>query len=79
MTEIPRTVTARQFIKALHKDGFALRTTRGSHRIYRHPDGRRVILAFHHLGDTFPLGTFKAMIGDAGWREADLRRLGLVK
>jgi len=77
MTVTPRGITARQLIKALHEDGFELKRTRGSHRIYRHPDGRRLVVAYHRLGDTFPIGTLKAMIRDAGWIEDDLRRLGL--
>lgn len=77
MTELPRGITARQLIKALHEDGFVLRRTRGSHRIYRHPDGRRVVVAYHRLSDTFPIGTLKAMISDIGWTEGDLRRFGL--
>lgn len=79
MTEAPRGATARRLVKALHEDGFALSRTRGSHRLYRHPDGRRVVLAFHRMSDTFPIGTLKAMIADAGWTDADLRRLGLIK
>ena len=79
MSATPRGTSARQFIQALHADGFILaRTPRGSHRIYRHPDGRRVVLAYHHLGDTFPIGTLRAMIADAEWHEDDLRRLGLI-
>jgi hypothetical protein len=35
-------------------------------------------VAAHHLGDTFPLGTLKAILTDAGWSEDDLRRLGLL-
>jgi mRNA interferase HicA len=77
MTVTPRGITARQLIKALHEDGFELKRTRGSHRIYRHLDGRRMVVAYHRLGDTFPMGTLKAMIRDAGWTEDDLRRLGL--
>ena len=77
MTEIPRGITARDLIRALHKDGFALKRTRGSHRIYGHADGRRVVVAFHRMNDTFPIGTLRAMIADAGWTEDDLRRLGL--
>lgn len=77
MTVTPRGTTARQLIKALHEDGFELKRTRGSHRIYRHPDGRRIVVAYHRLGDTFPIGMLKAMIRDAGWIEDDLRRLGL--
>jgi len=78
MTETPRGLTARLFIKPLHQDGFSLTRTRGSHRVYRHQDGRRIVVAFHRLGDSFPLGTLKAMITDAGWTESDLRRLGLL-
>ncbi len=79
MTEVPRGITTRQFIRALHDDGFVLRRTRGSHRIYRHADGRRVVVAYHRLSETFPLGTLKAMIAAAGWTDADLRRLGLFR
>ena len=79
MTRLPRGITARQLVKALQADGFVLQRTRGSHRIYRHPDGRRVVVAYHALGDTFPVGTLQAMISDAGWQEDDLRRLELLR
>jgi predicted RNA binding protein YcfA (HicA-like mRNA interferase family) len=78
MSTAPRGITARQFIQALHEDGFALSRTRGSHRIYRSPQGRRVVVAFHRLSEGFPLRTLRAMIADAGWAEDDLRRLGLL-
>ena len=79
MAEAPRGVTARRLIGALHADGFALVRARGSHHIYRHSDGRRVVVAYHRLGDGFPIGTLKAMIEDAGWTEQDLVRLGLIR
>jgi predicted RNA binding protein YcfA (HicA-like mRNA interferase family) len=78
MTRLPRGITARQLVKALQADGFVLQRTRGSHRIFRHPDGRRVIVAFHGFSDTFPIGTLRAMISDAGWQDADLLRLELL-
>ena len=78
MTTVPRGVTASQFIHALHTDGFTLKRTRGSHRIYRHADGRRVVVAYHRLNDTFPVGTLSAMIADAGWDSERLRQLGLL-
>ena len=78
MAGVPRGVTGRQLIGALHTDGFLLVRSRGSHHIYRHPDRRRVLVAYHRLGDTFPIGTLKAMIEDAGWTDEDLVRLGLV-
>jgi predicted RNA binding protein YcfA (HicA-like mRNA interferase family) len=79
MTRTPRGVTARQFVRALEADGFALQRVRGSHRIFRHADGRRVVVAYHAAGETFPVGTLRAMIADAGWQDDDLRRLGLVE
>lgn len=75
---VPKGVTARQFIAALHQDGFELARTRGSHRIYRHPDGRRVIVAYHRRSEGFPRGTLAGMIADVGWTDDDLRRLGLL-
>ena len=78
VTTVPRGITARRFIQALHDDGFTLKRTRGSHRIYRHPDGRRVVVAYHRLGDTFPVGMLRALLADAGWDDDRLRQLGLL-
>jgi predicted RNA binding protein YcfA (HicA-like mRNA interferase family) len=78
MTSVPRGLQARRFVRALEAGGFALQRVRGSHRIYRHADGRRVVVAYHSLSDTFPIGTLRAMIEDAGWQDEDLRRLGLL-
>jgi predicted RNA binding protein YcfA (HicA-like mRNA interferase family) len=75
-----RSLTARQLLTALLADGFQLQRQRGSHRHYRHTDGRRVTLSFHHSGDTFRLGTLKSIIElQARWIEADLRRLRLLE
>ena len=79
MTRLPRGITARQLAKTLQADGFVLQRTRGSHRIYRHSDDCRVVVAYHVLGDSFSIGTLQAMISDAGWQEDDLRRLELLR
>jgi predicted RNA binding protein YcfA (HicA-like mRNA interferase family) len=79
MTELRRGITARELIRALQQDEFQLARIRGSHRIYRHDDGRRVVVAYHTLGDTFPIGTLKGMIADIGWSDDDLKRLGLAR
>ncbi len=79
MTRAPRGLPVRRFIRALEADGFALQRVRGSHRIYRHADGRRVVVAYHALSDTFPIGTLRAMIAEVGWRDDDLQRLGLAE
>lgn len=79
MTRAPRGLLARHFIRALEADGFVLQRVRGSHRINRHAGGRRVVVAYHALSDTFPIGTLRAVIADAGWQDDDLRRLGLLE
>jgi predicted RNA binding protein YcfA (HicA-like mRNA interferase family) len=78
MTRTPRGISARRLVRALEADGFILQRVRGSHRIYRRADGRRVVVAFHALGDTFPMGTLRGMLDDAGWQDEDLQRLGLA-
>lgn len=73
-----RAVTAQRFIRALEADGFQWTRSAGSHRVYRHPDGRRVIVAFHRPGATFPPKTFSAMLRGTRWTDDDLRRLKLI-
>jgi predicted RNA binding protein YcfA (HicA-like mRNA interferase family) len=74
-----RSVTARQLVSALQSDNFQLQRQKGSHRHYRHTDGRRVTLSFHHSSDTFRPGTLRSIIEiQARWTETDLRRLRLL-
>jgi len=75
-----RSLTAREIISALVKEGFYLRRQVGSHGRYQHPDGRKTTVSFHRPSDTFPPKTLKNMIEDqARWTENDLKRLGLIK
>jgi predicted RNA binding protein YcfA (HicA-like mRNA interferase family) len=74
-----RSLTARELISALIRDGFCLRSQTGSHQRYRHSDGRRVTVSFHHPSDTFRPKTLRRMLADqARWTAEDLRRLGLI-
>jgi predicted RNA binding protein YcfA (HicA-like mRNA interferase family) len=74
-----RSVTARQLVSALQADNFQMVRQKGSHRHYRHPDGRRVTLSFHHSSDTFRPGTLRSIVEtQARWQEEDLRRLRLL-
>lgn len=74
-----RSLTARELIGALKRDGFLFFRQKGSHRRYGHPDGRRVTVAPHAGGDTFSIKTLqKIMEYQARWTEDDLRRLGLI-
>ncbi len=73
-----RNTPVRELIGALEQDGFIYRRLRGSGRVYRHSDGRRVVIHYHHSSDTLPLGTLRNVLGGARWTENDLRRLDLI-
>jgi predicted RNA binding protein YcfA (HicA-like mRNA interferase family) len=74
-----RSLTAREIISALVRDGFASERGAGSHQLYYHPDGRGVTVTFHAPGETFPPKTLKSMIErEARWTEDDLKRLKLL-
>jgi len=74
-----RSLTARVITGALMRDGFLLDRQSGSHRLYRHPDGRRVTVTFHAPGQTFAPKTLRSMLEtQARWKEDDLRRLRII-
>ena len=73
-----RGMTARNFIRALERDGFTYRRRRGSGRVYRHDDGRRVVLHYHTSSGTFPIGTLRNMLRATQWNEDDLYRLQML-
>ncbi len=73
-------LTARELIRALSREGFFFVRQRGSHHRYHHPDGRRVTVPFTRFGDTFAKGTLKSIIEkQAKWSKEDLKRLNLMK
>ena len=76
-----RSLTARQVVAALRRDGFVLARQTGSHRQYIHPDDLRLVtVSFHRPGQTFRLSTLRRMIqNQAEWPAADLWRLGLLR
>ena len=75
-----RSLTCRQIVAALLRDGFELRRQSGSHQRFVHPDGRRVTVSSHHSGQTFPPKTLRSMLEEqARWTAADLRRLKLLR
>lgn len=74
-----RSLTAREIISTLIKDGFYLDRQSGSHQQYQHQDGRRVTVSFHHSNDTFSPKILRSMIEkQAKWTHQDLKRLELV-
>jgi len=73
-------LTAKELIRALKKDGFYLERKSGSHQQFYHPDNQRVTVSFHHANDTFGIRTLKSMIEiQAQWTEEDLKRLDIIK
>ena len=74
-----RNTPAREWIRALEREGFKARKSRGSHHLYQHPDGRRVLVVYHKLSDTFGPKTVKQILDGTGWQENDFERLKLLK
>lgn len=45
---------SREVVKILHRLGFVEVRQRGSHKQFRHPDGRQTTVPFHKGRDIFP-------------------------
>lgn len=74
-----RSLTARRLFRALKKDGFHEYRRKGATRFLAHPDGRTTTIHLHKMGQTFAIGTLKAIIEQqVGWEEEDLQRLNLL-
>lgn len=50
-------------IRVIEKLGFVFKRQTGSHRVYKHNDGRRVVIPIHP-GHDIPAGTVKAILKD---------------
>ena len=80
LVHLLRNTPVRDLIRALEREGFSLdRSGLTGARIYRHPDGRRAVIHYHHGGDTLPRKTLRSILRAVGWTEDDLRRLDLAK
>ena len=74
-----RSLTAREIIQGLQRDGFILISQTGSHRQFHHPDGRKVTVSYHRSGQTYAMRTLRSVIErQARWTWDDLLRLDLV-
>lgn len=58
-----KSVKAKEFIKVVEKLGFYFDRQKGSHAVYKHNDGRRVVVPSHSGKDLKP-GTLMGMIQD---------------
>jgi predicted RNA binding protein YcfA (HicA-like mRNA interferase family) len=56
----------RDLIRPLESSGWRLKTTKGSHRQFRHPHKGLVVTVPGHPGKDVPVGTLKAILRGAG-------------
>ena len=56
----------RDAIRLVERDGWRLVRTRGSHRVYKHPAKRGVVVIAGHPGVDVPQGTWNSIIKQAG-------------
>lgn len=70
--------TAKNFIRALEKDGAERDDTMGAEQIFRYPDGRRISIHFHPK-KTYKPKLLKALLEDTGWSIEDMKRLKFIK
>ena len=66
-------VTPREVIKALERAGFYKKRQKGSHVIYKHPDGRWTVVPIH--ARIIPKGTLRAILREAQINPEDFARL----
>jgi predicted RNA binding protein YcfA (HicA-like mRNA interferase family) len=64
-------VKVRDLIRRLEDAGWTLKTVRGSHRQYRHPEKGMVVTVPGHPGKDVPVGTLKAILRSAGLEGRD--------
>ncbi len=58
----------RDALHILHKDGWQLTRTRGSHRQFTHPSKPGLVTLAGHPGDELAPGTWNSIRRQAGWR-----------
>ena len=59
-----RSATPKQVVTHLITQGFVLTRQRGSHALYRHPDGRWTVVPMHNRD--LPTGTLRGIFKRAG-------------
>jgi predicted RNA binding protein YcfA (HicA-like mRNA interferase family) len=65
-------LTSRKVIQILERKGFILDRTKGSHRIYYHPETkRRAVVPFHRKD--LPQGTLREILRQAGISKEELQ------
>lgn len=71
--ELPR-ITAKEIIAVLERSGFVLSRQSGSHKIYKHLNGKRVTVPFHSNKILHPK-VLKSILRDADISIEQLKKL----
>ena len=64
----------RDLVRLLVQFGFIERRQTGSHKVFKHPDGRRIVVAMH-AGKGIPKGALRGIIKDMGVSIEELTRM----
>ena len=59
-------VKVRDLVRLLESDGWRLKSTRGSHRQFLHPNKGMVVTVPGQSGKDVPIGTLRAILRSAG-------------
>lgn len=74
-----RNISIRRIIRALTQEGFQFTERKGSQRVYRHADRRRVVIHYHTGNRPLTPVEIRNLLIGTRWTEEDLKRLKLVK
>lgn len=70
-----KSLTAKQVIKILEKNGFVLSRQKGSHKILRHPEFKIIVpIPMHGKNKAIPIGTFLAIIKQSKIPKKDFKQ-----
>ena len=61
----------REIVRPLERDGWRLVRTRGSHRVFKHPDKQGIVVVAGRPGVDMPQGTWHNVMKQAGLRKRD--------
>lgn len=65
-------LSAKALIKLLEENGFELKRSRGSHRIYYHKESKVTVVVPVHGNRDLPKGTFLSILKQAGLSQEDI-------
>lgn len=66
-------IKPRPLCRALTRLGFVLKRQRGSHAVFRHADGRTVVIPMHP--DDLPPGTLRGILDDLSLTIEELKKV----